>query len=428
MAKVIDFTKYTSAAGSNSGPKHRVDIKEQLQNARAYMQSGNTKDALAAFAIVLESDPDNFDALFYTGNIYFNNNQMARAIPLYDRIITCYPSYSYLPYLNYLRALLKCRKFDKMLEVAGTSLKYFPFQAEPLKLIGISRFQLGDLNESLKYLKKYLERDNFDKESLYFVAQIYQQLEIYDAAIMYYRRLLKMIPDDNELLKIIGILYLRRNDHANATRFLERNFLSTHDFNVGKELSWLYTVSGRLEEAEQTLLKLLKTSPHDLDLLVSVGEVYLGLNRLAEARKFLKNAFVLNSEHPVVNLKLAACCARLGDTGQAVYLYKKVIAVQPEFFDPYFDLYNLLEDSGDIKELHKLKLTILSRKWELPEYYLLLARICLADGKNDETIRFLKKALKFEGDFRQRELAEDLSARLCKPARRSRKKKPEQQK
>ena len=91
--------QYALAVSLEGDPERAAGIAElSCSPGRKYFNENNLSDALRAFNIVLEKDPDNVVALLFTGLIYSNNSELLEdAIAAFQKLLpetiqtTCLP-------------------------------------------------------------------------------------------------------------------------------------------------------------------------------------------------------------------------------------------------------------------------------------------------------------------------------------------------
>merc|ERR1719361_3417719 len=96
------------------------------------------------------------------------------------------------------------------------------------------------------------------------LAKIYTSQHLYDKAIYYYAKCNEYDPENMECIS---------------------------------ELVNLLVMHKRLAEAESLLLRAIRKKPNNIDLIVKLARVYLGLNRDLEALRLLKkSAFIISKQ------------------------------------------------------------------------------------------------------------------------------------
>ena len=89
-----------------------------------------------------------------------------------------------------------------------------------------------------------------------------------------------------------------------------------NDEQVAFRLATAYRGLGRLDEAERLLDQMLDENPREISVLVERGLVAMDRSRLAEAERFLFQAFKLAPNVPEVNLALSQYMQLRGDTAK----------------------------------------------------------------------------------------------------------------
>jgi len=127
------------------------------------------------------------------------------------------------------------------------------------------------------------------------------------AAISEIRTFLKMFPDVALAHNDLGVLYHRAGDNLLALAHYEKaNRLQPNTLTIIKNLAEFYAVElGWLGDAIMMLTELLRNSPQDDEILVSLGMISEQVGRPDEARAFFKQASALCPENASIRDALA---------------------------------------------------------------------------------------------------------------------------
>lgn len=157
------------------------------------------------------------------------------------------------------------------------------------------------LNYRYAQLSNDLRENPKDTDSLYALALIEDQLGQSDAAIEHYQQILNLSPDDKDVLKNIGTLYLKTGKPILAAEYLERAsklFFPQHDdilFHLGRA----YFASGNYKKALECHLPIKDKSFDDTDVNYFIAMTYGRLNNRGESHyffgRYFKNSQKVNS-------------------------------------------------------------------------------------------------------------------------------------
>lgn len=108
--------------------------------------------------------------------------------------------------------------------------------------------------------------------------------------------------------------------------------------------------SGDLAHAAEVGEKAAAASHPDTAVLTNLGDVYLKLGRLDDARRVLLQALLLNPDLPDAAVLLGIAARREGDNHSAESWYRAAIVSEPDFAEAHNNLAGLLAQRGDYAE------------------------------------------------------------------------------
>jgi outer membrane protein assembly factor BamD len=190
---------------------------EYLKYAKSLLDDGDYIQAIQEFQTILLQYPGNAvadDAQFYLAESHFKKEEYILAAYEYSRLIKDMPASEYLPQAQYMlaesyfelspRYQLDQRYTKKSIEEFQAFIDYFPTNPK-----------VTDAEEKIKELNNKLA------EKEYMTAVIYEKMEYYKAAIIYYNLVTETYFDSkycplamyNEIK-----LYISTNDNKNALK------------------------------------------------------------------------------------------------------------------------------------------------------------------------------------------------------------------
>ena len=208
-------------------------------------------------------------------------------------------------------------------------------------------------------------------------------------AIREYQRLLSQDPRDQNALNIIGDLYSRMNNSAEAVKyytkladvyvkegFLVRGIamfkkiskLDAHDTNAMERLADLYTMQGLLSEARAQYLQL--------------AEMYLKGNQAPQALAVMQKVLDLDPENLKIQERLAGLYERHGQPVEAAKIFRRMAE-------------RLLADDNAADSLQKLEKAVALAP-DHPEIRLTQARALHKAGRAQEALGALEKIANLE--------------------------------
>lgn len=110
----------------------------------------------------------------------------------------------------------------------------------------------------------------------------------FDLAIMALEKLTEVYPDFGLAYNDLGVLYFNHKDKEKALAYYEKAAaLLPDNITIQKNLANFYHYEqGRLEDAMQMYLNVLKQQPEDIETLLAIGDVCIAIEKLDEAKSF----------------------------------------------------------------------------------------------------------------------------------------------
>jgi Tfp pilus assembly protein PilF len=207
-----------------------------LENATCYLEMKKPERARVCLEKAISIQPDNQKIMVELMNIYFNGKQYQRSLELASKVKT------------------------------GVNTD---------RIKGLCLYQMEDLAEAEKYLKKSLAAEPQDAEVNYILARTYLDMEDYHSAVPYYEAAIKLDDSRHQRIYELGILYYTVNNYAKAYEMIllagTKGYPASNDYNENLGLVSLY--AGEYERGEELLMAVWKRKPNNKDILRNLAEV-----------------------------------------------------------------------------------------------------------------------------------------------------------
>ena len=250
-------------------------------------------EALGIYEKIIQKDPQNVNALFNLSSVYMEEGDSQKVIETYSKIISIDPEYkdayfnrgllhfskaqSYISVLDAYKDSLEKRTKNKDIvsryELAKEEYEKLFTQAESdfqkvfeidtadnyayfhLGLLYISKAQT--YNPILSAYRDSLEKKPKDKQLLGKSNIVREEQKGYfSKAETSFQKVLKLVPDDWEVLKLLGFCILSQDKWVEASTVLEKLVgLVPNDKEAWSYLSIVYTRLGKKDKAEEALKK-----------------------------------------------------------------------------------------------------------------------------------------------------------------------------
>ena len=221
-----------------------------------------------------------------------------------------------------------------------------PTHAQALRLRGILARDTGNLERSLKLLRKAADAAPLDPEpaaelGLSYLASGY--LHLAEAA---FRTALARDPDSSKALANLGAL-LQYRGHVQESIECHRRVLELDpdDLEVRCNLATTLVEAGRGEEALSECDAALTSAPARPELLATKGAVLVGLGQYAAAVPLLEAALKAGPDDMAL-INLGRAHQQLGQAGEALAALDTAVRVNPDNARATADLTTLLSAAG----------------------------------------------------------------------------------
>jgi len=239
-----------------------ADNRQKLRTAIAFHQAGRLQSAAKIYRQVLESEPDNFQALHCFGLVEASAGHLQRAKSLIGRALEIEPADIEI-LENYATILFQLQEYDGALQASLIGLQLSPDRVSCLYLNAIALYKLKRLEESIGQFDRLLavapnhiaamnergsvlaEMRKFDEALASFqkvlnldpryvgahlnIANVYGQLRRYDEAIAAYGNALSLKPDLADAWLGCGNVHVRRKRYDDALEAFDKALASKPD-------------------------------------------------------------------------------------------------------------------------------------------------------------------------------------------------------
>ena len=160
------------------------------------------------------------------------------------------------------------------------------------------------------------------------------------------------------------------------------------DVAVQKSYVQLLIRARRIDEATKLNAEILKANPHDVDALVSLGQIQLAHGDINAAGATLQNALTNDPHSAVAHFHLGTAFAAQYNESRAESEWREAVRLRPDLVDAQLALSNLELRHGDLDGLTQTAQQIVAALPNSPEGYLRLAIVAMyrqryADAEQD---------------------------------------------
>ena len=174
-----------------------------------------------------------------------------------------------------------------------------------------------------------------------------------DAAIEHYQRAIQLDPTHVKAINNLGNLYLARKEFQAAERvYLQALKINADLADVHYNLANAYLSANDRERAERHFAAAVRINPQHTRAHNNLG-IILSQRDLAAAADHYRTAVTFDPRYPQAHNNLATALAFQGEVDEAIKHYRRAIQLQPKLADAHANLGRLLAKQHEYREAMK---------------------------------------------------------------------------
>lgn len=350
----------------------------QTSIGQAYLTTGKTKEARAAFARALAASADYPNAKLGEARILAVEGRMAEAAKLVDEVLSRSPEEPEGLYLKgeMLRA---AGRVDEAIAAFEQVVKVRPRTVTARRALAELLMQQKQFDQAAGHIEAVKKMVPNDHQVIYLDAQLAllrgQQAEARNRV----HQLLKVNPDHVPGLVLAGRIELNSGAYAFAEQFLRKALANAPQEPTARRLLvTLYLQTGQPARALEALQPVLEKSAGDAATLALAGEVYLANRDLKTAAKYLEKAGDLDAQNVTVRTRLAQVRFAFGDIDRAVKDLQAISKSDPEQYQSDVTLITSLMQRNELDKALEAARTLEGKQPNNPLTFQLFGAIHLA--------------------------------------------------
>lgn len=215
----------------------------------------------------------------------------------------------------------------------NSTIELYSYDEKQMKYFynkGYQESQNQNYSQSASYfIKAFQYSAGLEKQYLYYGASLYVNAKDYDKALKYYLLILK-----------------------NGIQSLEKQ----KQQEIYKNIALIYTHQNKKEDALNFLKVAQSESPNDMSLVLTEANIQLELGNNYEYKKIIEKASKKEPNNVDLIFNLGVLESQSNDFSSAMYYYKKVINLNPNYLNAYINISELIlrGESKIINEMNSL--------------------------------------------------------------------------
>ena len=395
-----------------------------------YVKSGKDDDAMPYFQKIIDSNPENIDALVAMGGIFRRTKEYEKSIEVLEKAIA---AGAHDPQINYNIGFTYkfMGQYDKAIEYFRSVVDENPNDVLAYNHIGTILAMSKNHEEAINAYKKGLNIDPNHPVLHLNMAKSFEALNQNENAAASYKAALRSKPGWTEAIECYIKLLLRTRHRKTAERLVSQtlglnprnaelyillgNCLAAQSDFKGALDSYQKALSvspdsknaisgmavmseklGRNADSMEFAQKLEQLEPENLDYLKQYADILLSSNHFDAALKRINN--VLHREPkslPALNL-LGQYYLCTENDSKADSVYRDIESINPAYVEHYRDAAMRCRQIGNVAKAQRYVSKYLEAKPEDPAGLLVYAMLTELSGAKNSTLAAYNKVLKYD--------------------------------
>ncbi|MBF0194183.1 MAG: tetratricopeptide repeat protein [Magnetococcales bacterium] len=392
---------------NNTAAKLTVD--SAYEQALEHFNNGQYTEADKLCTAIVNILPNHIDAINLLGIIAQTVNQHNIAVKQFKKAITIDNSRGLLYYNlalsleqleqknEAIQALKKALILEPENSQINSYLKSFSNQekkAERFLVEGISQHQNGMIDDAIIYYKKCLKIAPNNSVANNNLGGALLAKELYSEAIFYLKNAIKIDPEYAGAYNNIGQVNETQGKLDEALINYKKAISIEPDFaQVYNNIGNVNQAQGELETAIKNYQIAIRINPNFAEAYNNYGNVLREQDKLDEAALNIKKAILIQPNYAQAHSNLALTQQKKGMLNDAITSCKKAIAIDPMFAQAHYNMAITLQELGKLKKAVKSYQKAIAINPNYTDAYNNLGNAFKEQGKVADAIKSYKKTI-----------------------------------
>jgi len=358
---------------------------------RLLADEGKYNEALKHFNEALRIRPKYAEAHSNLGVLLKSQGRLNEAASQLNEALKLKPDFAEA-YNNLGIVFKQQNKFEQAISNYKKSLELRPDFDHALNNIGLALEMQGKLNEAIDYYRQALKVKPDYADAHYNIGNALQSAGRPDEAAGHYREAIRVKQDFADAHNNLGALLMKQKKTDEAIEHFKQALkIDPKSAESHANLGNAFQEKGKLDDAIKHYREALRIRPDFTEVSQSLAAALKSQGRLDEAVSQLQNS---DSNDVEAQYALANAFASQGKLDEAIKIYRRIVAVRPDYADAYVNLGVAVAMKGNIDEAVTAFRQALKLKPENAETHYNLGYALSLQGKPDEAIEHYRQALK----------------------------------
>jgi superkiller protein 3 len=290
-------------------------IPAQMGLARLLMRDGWQKKTIEMCKNILDTGPENVEALQIMGTAYIGIQDFKAAEKQFKKILELKPSIgdTNLAYLS-----LASGQLSKCIRQCEAIIKINPEDANAYEILGLARVRRGEFDKGIEQFVKAIEIDQNSINAFLNLAKVHVVIGNNEEAIKTLGKLISLDAQNLQARIMLATLYVREANADEAAKTLERVFEINPNYVPGYALASIYMLQGRTDKAIGLFNRALKLGLDSAITYVDFAVAYQQKGKYKASILYGQKAVELKPEIPSFRVVMANLYTANGDFVKAM--------------------------------------------------------------------------------------------------------------
>lgn len=355
--------------------------------------------AMAAYDKVLALNPKHVDARVARAALLIDLNRDSEARKDLDYLKE---NAEDEPRAAYLRSVLAGRKGDvkAVSEALGEVTRtidalppaWLARREQLLMAAALAHYGLGNHQKAREYLDVIISRSPNNLGAKKLMASIYVETKDYGRAQPLLESLQRAMPEDPQVMFLLGTINLSQRRYAQASRLLEKAASRTGSSDMNRSLGFSQLGLGQTELGLSSLEKAYAANPADVRSGMALATRYVRVGKTEKSLKIAESMVKRDPANLTVLNFLGSIKGAIGDKAGARTVYAQVLAKDPTFGPTVLNLSRLDIGERRFEEARRRLDRLLKVDSNDPQVLFEYGQLEQRAGRSSEAIRYLVKA------------------------------------
>jgi tetratricopeptide (TPR) repeat protein len=370
----------------------KVSVEQALAKAKSHIKKGETAEAQALYANILQAFPNNKKAQQGFASLGGGQRSAAEQDPLQAVI-------------DQLMSLYKQGQLEAVVAQAQDFTVQFPKAIALWNMLGASAAQIGKLDQAVKAFEQIISLNPNQANAHFNMGNALKDQGKLEEAIEAYSNALTIKPDYEAALNnvVVALKTKGKTGEKRLKKVLEAynkaQALKNETANSYFRRAFDLQIKGKLEESLAAYSKVLAIKPDYADAYLNMGTTYAGQGKLEEALAAYSKVLAIKPDYADAYLNMGTTFAEQGKLEEAIHAYSKALAIKPDYADAYLNMGAALTNQGKLEEAIEAYNNTLAIKPDYADAYNNMGVALKDQGKLDEAVAAYSKALAHKPDY-----------------------------